>query len=137
MKMKFAVGILVMLMTLAFGAAVVNATPVSCTATCSDTDGGNNTLVFGTVTAVDSHCRQTIINDSCDGASNNLKERLCIDNAYTFKNIKCSDLGANFVCNPQKNVCEEQIPETPEFTTIGAALALLGAAGIFMIRRRN
>ena len=113
---------------------------------CTDTDNGKDIWNAG-ITTDDKGANL----DSCDGASNNLKEWYCDGSTAKHDNIKCTDFNAvcvepndapaycqcsqGYVFDAQQNTCVE--PQVPEFGIIGAALALVSAIGIFVVRRKK
>jgi hypothetical protein len=98
---------------------------------CSETDLGNFPLVYGTTTitlgsqTVESH------SDTCTGAKN-LTEYYCSAGpAISSADVNCQALNYNWWC--VNNQCM-----IPEFTTIGAGIALIGASlGFWQIRKKR
>jgi hypothetical protein len=116
--MKKVLGILVLVMLLAVNLVSAIATVKF----CIDSDAKD---YYNRGNATD---EKGINVDQCDGNSDNLKEYFCEEDKVKVENFKCEFGCSDGACN-QRSV--------PEFTTIGAGLALLGAGAVYMFRKRK
>lgn len=77
---------------------------------CNDTDGG---LDYFTKGAVFSNVYTSGKEDECKEFSNGkvyLKEGRCKNNKYSYQQKKCGELGSNFYCDFDLDVCKEKVP---------------------------
>ncbi|MEK6917512.1 MAG: hypothetical protein AABW51_01050 [Nanoarchaeota archaeon] len=92
------------------------------TPSCTDSDGGLNYILKGTVYGQDTNSTNYIINDSCSG--NSVVEYYCNQNTSSFAAVTyaCTNLGANYVCSNGACINSSQTNTTSYFDLATTAI---------------